>query len=129
MMIIDKWGDYMLRLQILRKQLNISQSELANKMQLSQQSISKYEQGSREPDISTLKQLAKFFNVSIDYLVGYDNPNYFDSSTLSDEEKELLEYYNELSLKDRRWIMGQMIDLIKKASEQHTSDIPKAQWL
>ena len=50
----------MLRLQILRKQLNISQSELANKMQLSQQSISKYEQGSREPDISTLKQLAKF---------------------------------------------------------------------
>lgn len=117
----------MQRLQILRKQLNISQSELANKMQLSQQSISKYEQGSREPDISTLKQLAKFFNVSIDYLVGYDNPNYFDSSTLSDEEKELLEYYNELSLKDRRWIMGQMIDLIKKASEQHTSDIPKAQ--
>ncbi len=49
------------------------------------------------------------------------------ATILYDEEKELLEYYNELSLKDRRWIMGQMIDLIKKASEQHTSDIPKAQ--
>ena len=52
---------------------------------------------------------------------------YFSFSALLDnEEKELLEYYNELSLKDRRWIMGQMIDLIKKANE-HDSDIPKAQ--
>lgn len=54
--------------------------------------------------------------------------NFFpDATLLNAEEKELIEYYNELSLKDRRWIMGQMIDLIKKASEQHTSDIPKAQ--
>ena len=36
---------------------------------------------------------------------------------LSPEEKELLNYYNELSLKDKRWIMGQMIDLIKKQEE------------
>lgn len=36
---------------------------------------------------------------------------------LNSEEQELLEYYNELSLKDRRWVMGQMIDLIKKADE------------
>lgn len=53
--------------------------------------------------------------------------NFFPFVTiLQPEEKELLEYYNELSLKDRRWIMGQMIDLIKKANE-HDSDIPKAQ--
>lgn len=52
---------------------------------------------------------------------------FFPTATiLQAEEKELLEYYNELSLKDRRWIMGQIIDLIKKSNE-HESDIPKAQ--
>ena len=44
------------------------------------------------------------------------------------EEKELIEYYNELSLKDRRWIMGQMIDLIKKSDKDKKDlEIPKAQ--
>jgi transcriptional regulator with XRE-family HTH domain len=48
------------------------------------------------------------------------------ATALSDEELDLIEYYNELSVKDRRWIMGQMIDLIKKADEKRT-EIPKAQ--
>ena len=52
---------------------------------------------------------------------------YFPNATiLTSEEQELVEYYSELSVKDRRWIMGQMIDLIKKADENHT-EIPKAQ--
>ena len=45
---------------------------------------------------------------------------------LQTEEQELLQYYNELNIKDRRLIMGQIIDLIKKADE-NASDIPKAQ--
>lgn len=52
---------------------------------------------------------------------------YFSSAALlSEEEAELLEYYNDLTLKDRRWIMGQMIDLKKKADEKEPK-IPKAQ--
>lgn len=47
-------------------------------------------------------------------------------TVLQSEESELLEYYHELSLKDRRWIMGQIIDLLKKADEKK-SEIPKAQ--
>ena len=49
-----------------------------------------------------------------------------DVLSLTSEERDLLEYYRDLSIKDRRWIMGQMIDLIKKADE-HASDVPKAQ--
>ena len=48
------------------------------------------------------------------------------ASIVQGEEKDLLEFYNELSLNDRRWIMGQMIDLIRKADEK-ASGIPKAQ--
>ncbi len=42
------------------------------------------------------------------------------ASILSLEEQELLEYYNELSLRDKRWIMGQIIDLQKKSEESPT---------
>ena len=36
---------------------------------------------------------------------------------LSDEEKDVIEYYNLLSLRDKRWIMGQMIDQLKREEE------------
>lgn len=45
---------------------------------------------------------------------------------LRQEEHDLLEYYNKLSIEDQRWIMGQIIDLIKKANKEPVK-IPKAQ--
>ncbi len=53
--------------------------------------------------------------------------NFFPGAVyLKEEEWELIQYYTELSLKDRRWIMGQMINLIKKSNEKQTK-LPKAQ--
>ncbi|MGN0530228.1 MAG: helix-turn-helix transcriptional regulator [Eubacterium sp.] len=57
----------------LRNEFNISQQQLADVIGVSQQSINKYENHNIEPDIETLKNMAKFFNTSIDYLVGFDN--------------------------------------------------------
>ena len=116
----------MIRLRELRKISNMSQYELAARTKLSQQTISKYENGTREPDISTLKQLASIFNVTIDYLVGYNSTGSATPPPISGEESELLSYYESLDRTDQRWIMGQMIDLIKKANEKQTK-LPKAQ--
>lgn len=63
----------MLRLEELRKQLGLSQNELAEKLNMTQQRISAYEKGKREPDINTITQLADFFGVSTDYLLGKSN--------------------------------------------------------
>ena len=104
----------------------MSQYELAARTTLSQQTISKYENGTREPDISTLKQLASIFNVTIDYLVGYNSTGSATPTPISEEESELLSYYESLDRTDQRWIMGQMIDLIKKSNEKQTK-LPKAQ--
>lgn len=60
----------MLRLEELRKQLGLSQNELAEKLHMTQQRISAYEKGKREPDINTITQLADFFGVSTDFLLG-----------------------------------------------------------
>ncbi len=64
-----------MRIKELRKSKNISQLKMALDLNTSQNTISRYETGEREPDISALIKIADYFNVSIDYLVGRtDNP-------------------------------------------------------
>ena len=60
------------RIAELRKAKGISQEELGDILSTSRQAISKWERGEADPDISRLKDLAVYFNVSIDYLLGYD---------------------------------------------------------
>lgn len=58
------------RIKELRKEKGVSQRELAEYLDLKQQTISAYEKGTNEPDLKTLDKMAHFFDVSIDYLVG-----------------------------------------------------------
>ena len=60
------------RIAELRKNKGISQEELGDILSTSRQAISKWERGESDPDIGRLKDLAVYFNVSIDYLLGYD---------------------------------------------------------
>ena len=65
---------------LLRKQKGLTQEALAFKLGISRQAISKWETGECEPDISKLKELAKLFNVSIDYLLFDDYEDKIDSN-------------------------------------------------
>ena len=56
----------------LRKKNNITQEELADKVGVSRQTISKWELGETAPDIKQAKELSKIFNVSLDELVDND---------------------------------------------------------
>lgn len=58
------------RLIALRKERNLTQEALANKIGVTPQSVSKWETGQSMPDINLLTTLADFFQVSIDYLLG-----------------------------------------------------------
>ncbi|MBO4887874.1 MAG: helix-turn-helix transcriptional regulator [Firmicutes bacterium] len=63
------------RLKQLRKSRRISQIRLAMELGMTQNSISRFETGSRRPDYELLIRFADYFDVSIDYLVGRtDNP-------------------------------------------------------
>lgn len=57
----------------LRLERNISQQKLAEAIGLSQQTITKYENGKSQPDFQTLMALAEYFHTSTDYLIGYTN--------------------------------------------------------
>ena len=53
----------------LRKQHNLSQEELAEKLGISRQAISKWERGDAFPDTDNLILLARLYNVSLDELL------------------------------------------------------------
>lgn len=58
-----------MRLKELRKAHGISQLKLAMDLNTSQNTVSRYETGEREPGIAELIKLADYFNVSVDYLL------------------------------------------------------------
>lgn len=58
------------KISLLRKEKNITQTELAEYLSLAPQAISRWEVGNGAPDISLLPKIAAFFHVSIDELFG-----------------------------------------------------------
>ena len=58
------------RLKELREEKEIGQIELSEKLNVSKGIISLWENGLREPKLSNLIAIAKFFDVTIDYLAG-----------------------------------------------------------
>ena len=59
-----------MRIRELRKARRITQLKMALDLDMSQNTISRYESGEREPGIAELIRIADYFRVSIDYLVG-----------------------------------------------------------
>lgn len=58
------------RLKELRKEKGLTQKDLAKVLYVNQSAISKYELGTNSPENKFLVQLADYFNVSTDYLLG-----------------------------------------------------------
>ena len=64
------------RIAELRKAKNITQLEFCAILNVAQPTLSGWEIGRRQADYINLKKMSEFFNVSIDYLLGFtDNPN------------------------------------------------------
>jgi len=64
-----------MKLKELRKKKHVSQTRLAIELNLSQNTVSRYETGEHEPDLVTLVLIADYFDVSVDYLLGRtENP-------------------------------------------------------
>lgn len=69
------------KLKKLRENENLTQAQFAKKFGLLKSSISMYENNIRLPSVEVIKEIAKYFNVSIDYLLG--------NETSSNKDEEL----------------------------------------
>ncbi len=89
------------RIKTLREEISLTQSQLAEKLDIATSSISQYESGDRIPSDDIKIKLAKFFDVSLDFLMGLSdirNPyvfftlsEYFNSLT-EDEINDVIKY-------------------------------------
>lgn len=61
--------DFSEKLQELRKQKSLTQEELAQKLYVSRTAVSKWESGRGYPNLDSLKDIAKFFSITIDELL------------------------------------------------------------
>ena len=74
-------------LSTLRKEADMTQNEVADRLNLSRQAISKYERGESFPDISVLVMIAELFNVTLDQLINYGEPTKGESTILKNVAK------------------------------------------
>ncbi len=67
---------YYPRLRDLREDKDLTQEQLVQILQMHKTTYTNYEQGKREPPFELIIKLAKFYQVSIDYIAGLtDNPD------------------------------------------------------
>ena len=78
---IKKFGAFLSK---LRKNADMTQSELADKLNLTRQAISRYELGESFPDISILISIADIFNITIDELIKNGEATHEESKLLSE---------------------------------------------
>lgn len=83
-----KFGAYISR---LRKNADMTQSELADKLNLTRQAISKYEVGDSFPDISVLILISEIFNITLDDLINSGEPTKGEAIILESVAKETRE--------------------------------------
>ena len=98
------------KLKELRNLRALSQRAFAAHLGVSQATIASWESGRTEPDNTMLKQIAKYFNVSIDYLLDNDGAgaNANTQPPLNAEQAELIAEYDALNDEGRGLIRGML---------------------
>ncbi len=94
------------RIKQLRISNNMTQSDLAQKLNITRSSVNAWEMGISTPSTTYIVELSQLFKVSTDYLLGLSNNITLDVSMLHDREiqmlYELVQYFKELHSKPNK---------------------------
>lgn len=86
----------------------ITQKQLAAELNIAAPTIGNYVRNLREPDFETLKSIADYFNVTVDYLLDHHT-----KSTISHDEDTILSIYRALGENEKRLFLEQGKTLLK----------------
>ncbi len=114
------------RIKELRKKRGLMQQRLASELGITQQMLSKYERDVTFIKVDVLKKIAKYFNVTTDYLLGVsdvkrDLQRQMIMNETLDEYYDLIEVYKELDPYDQEMIWS-IIQVVKRTSDRRKSD-------
>ncbi len=113
------------RLRQLREEAGWTQEELALKLNLTQSTIAYYENDRKKPTLENAKIIAKLFNISLDYLIGFSDKQ--NSGTLYEEKKaysvsdRLFKDIEELSSRSKKDLEN-YLQLLKLRDKQYKSN-------
>lgn len=93
-----------IRLENLIEENNITQKQLSLELHIAPTTLNGYVNSYREPDFHTLVRLARYFDVSTDYLLGLTDEKKPTPSSLSNTEGKLIQLYRTL-LPDRQELL------------------------
>ena len=110
------------RIKKLREKRGLIQPILAAELGITQQMLSKYERDTSTIKVDVLKELAKYFNVTTDYLLGLsdvkrDLTGQIKMNETIDEYYDLIEVYKKLDEYDQE-LVWTMMEAIKKNDEK-----------
>ena len=97
------------RLAKLRKEHHFKQTDIAAKINESQQVISNIERGVTMPDIEQLKQFADIYNISLDQLVGRD----FFGDDSDDVERQIISYIKQMDDEGKELSLGLLSQVVQ----------------
>ena len=84
---MEYFGD---KLRALRMKKNLTQNDLAARLGIVGASVSSYEKNKQYPSVEALIQLCQTFDVSADYLLGLSDDKNFNTSTLTEEQLQIV---------------------------------------
>lgn len=101
-----------MRLKELREAQGITQTKIANDLNMPKMTYNNYEQNRNEPSIDTLIKLADYYNVSLDYLVGRKFQN--ELGYLTNQELEYVKTLLQLNEQNKYKILFKAISLLNE---------------
>lgn len=109
------------RVKELREPKGISQLSLGLRVGCSQNTISKIEKGEVDPRAGILLEMAKYFGVSVDYLLGVSNTKTYMELNLGVGKQSSLgliyrEKFDRLSIESQK-VVGQVIERLEKVEQ------------
>lgn len=108
---------YYQRIRDLREDSDKKQSELAEYLGTTTQYYGLYEKGANEISFERAIMLAKYYNVSLDYIAGLTNKKSgLETPNLTKEQRELIKMLDGLSPKSRKkftMLLKQLIETLK----------------
>lgn len=102
------------RLKNIREDRNKTKEQVANYLEIQVRAYQRYESGERVPDLDKMKSLARYFNCTLDHLVGMDisqEKNYVDRDQVLDFSEIMSMGY------DKKFAYGLVKQIIDHQSE------------
>ncbi|WP_342045956.1 helix-turn-helix domain-containing protein [Bacillus sp. OTU530] len=110
------------RIKSIRERHNYSQKRVAEALGISNVQLSRYESGDRKPEPETIKKIADFFDVSVDYLLGRINVPNTSPDQPYDSLTEITNYLESLGVKSMGFFD---IEKWKNLSPEDVEDIKR----